>query len=84
MKIKIVSASMLVVFALCPAPAFAGQPHMKAALDHLQAARIELQKAAADKAGYRQKAMDLVDRAIIETARGEEAARQKAPKPARR
>ncbi len=48
---------------------------MKAALEHLRAARTELDKAAADKAGHRQNAIALVDKAIAETARGQEAAR---------
>ncbi len=82
MKPKIVSISLLLLLALAPISALADQPHMKAALEHLQAARAELQKAAADKGGHRMRAMELVDKAIVETARGEEAARLD-PRPAR-
>jgi hypothetical protein len=49
-----------------------GQPHMRAAIDHLQAARAELQSAVADKGGHRAKAKELVDRAIGEVEAGME------------
>ena len=49
-----------------------GQPHMQAALDHLQAARSELQIATADKGGHRVRAIALVDRAIGEVQAGME------------
>lgn len=39
------------------------QPRMKAALDHLQAALVELEAASNDKGGYRRKAIDEVKRA---------------------
>jgi len=47
-----------------------GQPHMAAALDELQAARGELQAAAADKGGHRVRAIELVDDAIEQVRRG--------------
>lgn len=40
------------------------QPHMRAALGHLRAAREALERAEPDKGGHRVKAMELVDAAI--------------------
>jgi hypothetical protein len=54
-----------------------GQPHMRSALDHLVAARSELQAALADKGGHRERAIELVDIAIAETERGMEFARRR-------
>ena len=51
------------------------QPHMQAALDALQSARNNLDKANADKGGHRAKAIDLVKDAIAEVKLGIEAAR---------
>ncbi len=48
------------------------QPHMESALDHLQAARSELQAASANKGGHRVRAIDLVDQAIGEVEAGME------------
>jgi hypothetical protein len=48
----------------------ADQPHMQAALQALQTARAELQQAEHDKAGHREKALDLVDRALHQTQMG--------------
>ncbi len=39
------------------------QPRMRAALDHLQQAMVELEAASSDKGGYRKKAMDEIRRA---------------------
>ncbi len=50
--------------------ASADQPHMIAALDHLRAAKAELDKADADKGGHRVKAMQLVSDAIAQVERG--------------
>jgi hypothetical protein len=52
------------------ARAFADQPHMQAALEHLRAARQQLEVAAADKAGHRVKAIRLVNEAIAQVERG--------------
>lgn len=49
-----------------------GQPHMQAALDHLQTAKAELQSAMADKGGHRVRAIELVNRAIGEVEAGME------------
>ena len=51
------------------------QPHMQAALDSLQSARNNLDKANPDKGGHRAKAIDLVKAAIDEVKAGIEAAR---------
>jgi hypothetical protein len=51
-------------------PAAVDQPNMRAALEHLQDARRNLQSASADKGGHRQNALDLVSRAIDEVNRG--------------
>jgi hypothetical protein len=50
--------------------AFADQPHMRRALEHLRAARAELQSAEHDKGGWRVRAIENTDRAIHETERG--------------
>jgi len=52
-----------------------GQPHMQAALDHLQSARSELNAAEANKGGHRERAIRLVDDAIDQVQRGIEFAR---------
>jgi len=50
--------------------ASADQPHMMAALDHLRSAKVELEKADADKGGHRAKAMTLVNDAIAQVEKG--------------
>jgi hypothetical protein len=50
--------------------ATADQPHMQAALDHLRAAKVELDAAEADKGGHRVKALALTKDAIAEVERG--------------
>lgn len=50
--------------------AIAGQPHMGRALEDLRSARAELQAAAANKAGHRERALGLVDQAIGEVQAG--------------
>jgi succinate dehydrogenase/fumarate reductase flavoprotein subunit len=51
------------------------QPHMQAALDALESARNNLDKANADKGGHRANAIQLVKDAISEVKLGIEAAR---------
>ena len=51
------------------------QPHMQAALDALQSARNNLDKANADKGGHRANAIQLVNDAIAEVRLGIAAAR---------
>jgi hypothetical protein len=47
------------------------EPHMSAALGHLQQARAELEKAVPNKGGHRERAMELVDKAIQQVQEGE-------------
>ena len=48
----------------------ADQPRMQAALQHLHAAKVELEVAAPDKGGHRAVAIRLVNEAIVEVERG--------------
>ena len=50
--------------------ASADQPHMQAALEHLRAAKVELDAAMADKGGHRAKAIALTNDAIAQVERG--------------
>jgi hypothetical protein len=71
MKILRISFVMIVaIVAMGLNPARAEQPHMKAALDHLRAARAELKMAEHDKGGWRFRAIRNVDQAIADTERG--------------
>ena len=49
------------------------QPHMIAALDALHKAKAELEVAEHNKGGHRQKALELVHKAIEQTKKGIEA-----------
>lgn len=51
------------------------QPHMRAALEHLRAARAELRMAEHDKGGWRVRAIANVDKAIADMERGMAVAR---------
>lgn len=55
--------------------AHAAQPHMVRALDHLRAARRNLENATADKGGHRERAIGAVNRAIEQVEAGIEYAR---------
>ena len=50
--------------------ASADQPHMQAALDHLRAAKVELEAAEPDKGGHRVAALKAVNNAITQVERG--------------
>ena len=50
------------------------QPNMRAALDELNKARKNLENGTSDKGGHRAKAMDLIDRALIQVNLGIDAA----------
>jgi hypothetical protein len=52
----------------------ADQPHMRRALEHLRAARAELQSAEHNKGGWRTRAVHNVDQAINDTEKGMRAA----------
>ena len=47
------------------------EPHMSAALGHLQQAKEELQRSAPNKGGHRERAMELVNQAIQQVQEGE-------------
>jgi hypothetical protein len=47
------------------------EPHMSAALGHLEQAKSELERAAPNKGGHKEKAMQLVDQAIQQVREGE-------------
>jgi hypothetical protein len=47
------------------------EPHMSAALGHLEQAKAELEKSTPNKEGHREKAMQLVDQAIEQVQQGE-------------
>ena len=53
----------------------AAQPHMVRALDHLRAARTELQAATADKGGHRERAIEIIGHAINQVEEGIDYAR---------
>jgi hypothetical protein len=46
------------------------EPHMAAALEHLRMAQQELQKAAPNKGGHREKALDHTNQAISQVEEG--------------
>ncbi len=50
--------------------ASADQPMMQSALDHLRAARADLERATPDKGGHRGKAIRLTNSAITEVEQG--------------
>ena len=52
------------------APRTENQPHMNAAVDHLQQAQKELEAGSSDKGGHRVKAIALVKQALDEVQRG--------------
>jgi len=56
------------------------EPHMSAALGHLEQAKAELEKATPNKGGHREKAMQLVDQAIQQVKQGEAYYEQHEPK----
>jgi hypothetical protein len=64
--------------ALCvvvAASAWAAQPKMRDALEHLQAARAALQDAKENKGGHRDNAIELINKAIEQVQKGMEFAR---------
>jgi hypothetical protein len=66
---------LLSISALGLSSASARQPHMDRALEHLRAARAELQSAEDNKGGWRERAIAHVDRAIADTENGRAFAR---------
>ena len=66
---------LLSVSMLSLSSAYADQPRMHRALQHLRAARAELQAAEHNKGGWRDRAIHNVDQAIADTERGISVAR---------
>ena len=66
-KLTIIALMAIFVFNLT---ARADQPHMRRALEHLRAARAELESAEHNKGGWRIRAIENTNRAIAETERG--------------
>ncbi len=68
---------LVLVVGLMMSSAVAGyamdQPRMMAALDHLRAARAELERASHNKGGHRVEAIKMIDRAIVQVQKGMEA-----------
>ncbi len=50
--------------------AYGNQSHMDNALPHLQAARVELERATPNKGGHRERAIQLIDQAIQQVREG--------------
>jgi hypothetical protein len=48
------------------------EPHMSAAMGHLEQARAELERATPNKGGHRERAMQLVDQALQQVREGEQ------------
>jgi hypothetical protein len=67
---KISFAIIAAVAAMGLDSARADQPHMRRALEHLRAARAELQSAEHNKGGWRARALSNVDKAIADTEKG--------------
>jgi hypothetical protein len=74
MKLHRFVIALLVVVAIASGfvagRASADQPRMQAALEHLQRAKVELEKADRDKGGHRENALRLTKDAIAEVERG--------------
>jgi hypothetical protein len=70
MKTLTTTIIALIAVAAFNTTARADQPHMRRALEHLRAARAELQSAEHNKGGWRLRAIDNTDRAIRETENG--------------
>ncbi len=70
-KMLVLCAAVAAMYSL-PPQAFAEekQPHMQAALHHLEEAKRELQEAEHDKGGHRAKALQLTDQAINQVKAG--------------
>ena len=70
---NIVTRTLVVVAAVAAVnlgAARADQPHMQRALDHLRAAKAELEQASHDKGGWRSRAIKNVEQAIADTEKG--------------
>lgn len=74
MRKSIIALAVVVVVAFAGGAmvggALADQPRMHSALDHLRAARADLQAATPDKGGHRNRALAAVNTAINQTEAG--------------
>jgi hypothetical protein len=74
MKLHRLVIALLIVTAIASGfvagRASADQPHMQAALDHLQLAKGELERADHDKGGHRDNAIRMTNNAIAEVEKG--------------
>ena len=70
MKAKTLFAAIVLLSTVAIAGAVPDQPNMQAAKANLQTSRAELQRAIADKAGHRVRAISLVNSAIAEVNAG--------------
>lgn len=75
MNKKTILASVIIslligLMAGCAGPQVDHQPRMDAALKDLRAARQELERAAPTKGGHKEKAIELIDRAINQVKEG--------------
>ena len=75
MKITKLSIIALMALSALNLTARADQPHMRRALEHLRAAKAELETAEHNKGGWRIRAIENTNRAIAETERGMAAGR---------
>ena len=67
---KTITLILLSVSMLGLSSAYADQPRMRRALEHLRAAKAQLQAAEHNKGGWRDHAIENVNRAIADTERG--------------
>lgn len=67
--LKTTAVILLAISAFGYTSAFADQPHMRRALEHLRAARAELRSAEHNKGGWRDRAIANTDHAISDTER---------------
>jgi hypothetical protein len=79
--VAVLSSSMLAILIACGGgsvavrQASADQPNMQSAREHLEEAKVSLERAEPNKGGHRERAIDLVNRAVAEIDRGIEFAR---------
>jgi len=67
--LAVVFAAMLIIGSTAGICA-AEEPHMRAALEHLREAKEHLEKAAPNKGGHREKAIELINHAIEQVEKG--------------
>ena len=66
----VIISLLIGLMAGCAGPQIDHQPRMDAALEDLRAARQELERAVPNKGGHREKAIELIDRAIEQVKEG--------------